>query len=115
LNLTLYASPLYIPVPSTYSNTCRVYEYCYEPDSTIPLTKVNAIAAILSGSDSGGKLHSTQKIQGSYDSVNALLWWDLVQGSQVQFSIKELGYYSVGEIPTSVSIRLSDLPSSLSV
>lgn len=45
----------------------------------------------------------------SDNSTTGLLYWDLVQGASVKFTIKDLGIDTTETIPASSTVRLSDI------
>lgn len=93
------------------SDACRVYEFCYDQDGATPLTTVTATATIKTTPyDYDDKLHSVVAVTGTYNSTTGLLYWDIVKGARVKFTITQIGVNSTVEIPTTVSTkRLADL------
>lgn len=92
------------------SDTCRVYEYCYNQAGTNPLSSVTAYATIESYPyDYDGKLHYSLKVAGTYDSTTGLVYWDIVVGCVVLFKITELGMNYRKTIPDEASARISSI------
>lgn len=107
---TMYGNAYQIPAPSNLTNACRVYIHCFDVDSITPLPSVTAFARIVSSDFlSDDKLHSVENETGVYDSTNGVLYWDIVSGSNVEFSIQELGFFRTVLIPETLTARLTDL------
>lgn len=98
-----------ITPPSTV-NTCRVYEWCFAADDTVALATVTPQAKIVAlPYDFNGKLHTGSVIPYSYNPATGLLYWDIVYGAQVAFTITELGVIETKTIPSVTTRRLSSI------
>jgi hypothetical protein len=85
---TVYGTAIDISNPSAV-NTCRVFEYIFLPDSETNPSVITATARIESlPYDYDGKLHSGAIVDGVYDSATGQVYWDLVHGSTVKFTIE---------------------------
>ena len=110
IDQTIYGAVIDIGTPSA-SGVCRVYEYCYKPDGSTPLSVVHDDVNIVKlPYNNTGKLFSGKVIHGVYNASTGLLYWDLVYGSTVAFVIAELGVKVSKVIPSTGSARLSDIP-----
>jgi hypothetical protein len=105
---TLYGTPLVVSAPDD-PDVCRVYDYlALADDETYPAT-VDASATITKlPHDWSGKLHSGDEVEPVYDSNTGLIYWDLVQGAQVKFDIKD--FIKVTKVvPQLTTKRLAEL------
>lgn len=92
------------------ANTCRVYEWCFGPDDSTPLATVTAEAKIVAlPYDYNTKLHAGSVITKVYDANTGKLYWDIVYGASVQFTINELGVDDTKTIPALTSKRLTEI------
>jgi hypothetical protein len=107
---TFTGTQVAIGVPSTI-NTCRVYEWCFAADDVTPVASVIAQAAIVRlPYDYDGKLHVGVIVTGTYSATTGLVYWDLVYGATVDFSIPAFGVKKRKVvIPSFASVRLSSL------
>lgn len=105
---TYYGDTITITEPSE-SNTCRVYEFCYGQDG-LPVQEAYGIARIVSiPLDDGGVLYTNDEVQGTYNSENGLIYWDIVYGAQVKFTISDFGIIGPKIIPEEATKRISDI------
>jgi len=93
------------------SSACRVYDYAFMPDGQTPEDSLSATAVIKSmPEDAYSKLHSSDKIDATYDATTGLFYWDIVQGAVVEFNLPKYGYVRKQlTIPTATQSRLSDM------
>lgn len=110
---TFYGTSITIAAPST-GNACRVYEYCFMPDDATPMTSTSVVAKARIKSlpyDYNGKYHSGQEIDGIYNAVTGVVYWDLVYGALVEFNIKHIhnGWTPGKTIPTTGTVRLKEI------
>ncbi len=107
---TYYGNTIDIGAPLA-ANACRVYEYCFMPDDQTPMATVKAKAKIVGlPYDYNGKYHSGQEIDGTYNAVTGVVYWDLVWGSRVEFFIRDIHEEEVTKvIPSEVEKRLEDI------
>jgi hypothetical protein len=91
-------------------DACRVYEYCFAQDDATPLSTVTATAIIKDKPyDYDEKLHSVESVNGTYSAITGLVYWDIVKGARVKFTITQLGMKKTAIIPDLSTVRLSDL------
>ena len=106
----VYGTLLGVPALTTTPNTCRVYEYCFDVDSTTILPSVSSSATIVDqNTNYYGRTHSVSSEIGVYDSATGELYWDIVWGATVQFSISEVGISKKVVIPELLTQRLTDI------
>jgi hypothetical protein len=107
--LTVYGSPLVIGAPAS-GNSCRVYEYCFEPDDTTPLSSVDSRVEIVHlPYDSGGKIHYNI-VPFVYDSGTGLIYWDIAKGATVRFFLRHFYDVPVEKlIPNLTTVRLQNI------
>lgn len=99
-----------IPYAPTAETACRVYEYVFMPDGITPVDAINAIAKIVSlPEDINSVLHTGQELEATYQSADGLIYWDIVQGAIVEFTIPNFGYRSIKTIPSTSTARLYDI------
>lgn len=98
-----------IPLPVA-SDTCVLYEYCYDVSSQTPLASVTALCQIIRlPYDYSDKLHTGSLITGTYTAADGLVQWEIVQGATVTVTIQEVGVSAVVTIPTTLQARVYDL------
>jgi hypothetical protein len=106
---TFHGSMVVIGVPDD-SDTCRVYEYCFDQAGKNPLSSCVGTAIIKNVPyDYDDKLHSSGSVTGTYDSTTGLLYWNIVKGATVLFMISGIGINQRKTIPTTTTARLSDI------
>lgn len=101
-----------IPSAPGSISACRIYEYLFKPDGVTPYDTgdVKGHAEIVSlPHDSGSALHGNMVVDGVYNSTTGLIYWDIVQGAVVKFKIFEFGVNVVKTIPSSATVRLTDI------
>jgi hypothetical protein len=102
----------YIDPPSG-GDVCRIYEFCYKPDSTTPLSAddvSNSTVRIISlPEDLNGVTLSGESTSGTFDSSNNTIYWDIAVGAIVLISIPALGINFTKEIPPEVTIRVMEM------
>jgi len=99
--------PILVPEDS---DTCRVYEFCYQQGGTTPLAEVSARCTITSlPYDYDDKLHSGAATAGTYDATTGYLYWDVVRGATVLIQIPELGVNKRVVVPDAGSVRVASL------
>lgn len=99
-------APVGVP---TDIGACRVYDYCFDQAGAAPLSAVVATAKIKAIPAGDDNLYTIKPVQGIYDATTGLLYWDIVQGATVLFSIPALGVDNIKTIPEQVSALLSNL------
>lgn len=106
---TIYGEPVTIPLPGD-SESCTIYEYCFDQASQAPLARVTASAAIVSlPYNYAGRLHSNAAVAGTYSAATGVVSWDVVRGAVVAFTIKEVGVARRVTIPNAATARLADI------
>lgn len=105
-----YGTPLVIAPPADPSG-CRVYDYLFLPDSVtpVPAVDIDAVAKIqIIPFNAGGKLHAGSIISYTYNISNGLIYWDIAQGAEVHFDVKDL--ISTSKIiPSTPTARLVEI------
>jgi len=107
----VYGSTYNIPIPENLINSCRVYGFAFQPDSSTPLISLKkALARIVNlPYDSDTKLHAGTLISPQYNSTTGLFYWDLVYGAQVEFEIPDLGLFETKIIPSDLTAILTTI------
>jgi hypothetical protein len=113
---TYYGDLIAIGQPAS-GNTCRVYEYVFNPDdSTIPAqAEVVAVARIRRlPYNYNGKLFKGTVITASFHTdyaTNGAIYWDMVWGAEILFDIHNFTEENgiIKTIPAVASARLSTL------
>lgn len=107
----IYGTAITIGTPVS-GDACRVYEYCFMPDSATPMATAPTyeVQIISLPYSYNGKLHAGDVITGVYNSTTGLLYWDIAYGAKVRFIIPQLfgntrPVYKT--IPSSTTVRLS--------
>jgi hypothetical protein len=89
---TLYGTPVAAAIPPA-AGAIRVYENCFMPDGSTPMTAAAIVAKAKITSlpyDHNGRYHSGQEIAGTYNASTGQVYWDLPAGAQVEFYIKHI-------------------------
>lgn len=111
-NKIYYGDVIAIGEPAIASS-CRVYEYLYNAnDVTIPDSSVIVAKAYIKTLpyDYNGKLHIGSEVSGIYDNTTGLVYWDLVWGAKVQFTINNFFSGVMTKIiPSQSTVRLSEI------
>jgi hypothetical protein len=107
---TVYADPVVISLPGA-SGACTVYEYCFMPDGATPMTSVEAKARIKKlPYDYNGKLYAGMDIDGIYDAGTGYVYWILVYGAEVVFTINKIYPGGVTKTIPAIGVkRLSEI------
>jgi hypothetical protein len=115
LNLLDYMISPLPPTPPISVSACRVYEYCFKQDGLTPMDATdivgNNVARIMElPYDYNGKIHQGTVVEGTYDETTGLLFWDIVQGCQVEFYVAGLYPKQIHIVPLNqTTVRLSDM------
>jgi len=105
-----YGTPISTNPPSL--GTCRVYDYLFQQDGVtpVPANKVHSWAMILEQPTGADATSFAGKVAGTYSVATGLIYWDIVYGAYVQFSIE--AFTSINErhtIPALASVRISEI------
>lgn len=107
-SVTYYGTPVSVGVPG--GNSCRVYLYAMMPDGVTPLPTIKAQAKIVRiPYQVSNTYFSGQIIPYVYDKNTGLLYWDVVQGAIVEFSVDTVYPANNRKVPFSSNAKLKDL------
>jgi hypothetical protein len=94
----------------TAPDACRCYEYCMSLDGLTPLATITATAIMVDPPyDSGGEIHNSAAVNGTYSAITGLVYWDIVQGAKITFKIDETGLITTKTVPVATSARIIDI------
>lgn len=116
VNLSTDATLSFIPIFAAFQSpqpaeTCRVFAYCIKGDGITPMTHVTAKAKVthLPFMIDDTAMISGEEISAVFDPITGMVYWDLIQGSTVLFSIKEVGLNIKKTVPAQETAPLTSL------